>query len=98
MSIAHEFDIRRFVLERIEDVSKTSGTGIVAEGVEFSDGAVALRWRSHIKSMVFYESLRACESIHGHGGRTRIVYIDGADDCSLPDASAAFNRKEPYVE
>lgn len=80
MSIAQEFNIQRFVLERIEDVSGTSGTGIVAEGVEFSDGAVALRWRSHIKSMVFYESMRACEAIHGHAGRTRVVYLDSVED------------------
>ena len=35
---------RTFVLDRHYDVSKVSDTGIVAEGVVFGDGAVALRW------------------------------------------------------
>ena len=37
---------RAFVLQRNEDETGVSGTGIVAEGVEFSDGTVALRWTS----------------------------------------------------
>jgi len=35
---------RTFVLHRDEDVSGVSGTGVVAEGVVFSDGAVVVRW------------------------------------------------------
>lgn len=35
---------RRFRLIRHHDVSGVSGTGPVAEGVQFTDGAVALRW------------------------------------------------------
>jgi hypothetical protein len=77
MSIMNQINVRRFVLQRIEDESGVSGIGIVAEGAEFSDGAVALRWRSHIKSMVVYESIRACAAIHGHNGKTQVVYIDG---------------------
>lgn len=38
-----ESNIRRFIL-RSEDVSGTSGTGVVAEGVEFSNGQVAIHW------------------------------------------------------
>ncbi len=80
MSIDNIPDARRFVLERFEDESGVSGTGIVAEGVEFSDGAVALRWRSSLKSLAFYESIRVVEAVHGHGGKTRIVYLDDAPD------------------
>lgn len=36
--------MRTFVLRRNEDISGVSGVGIVAEGIEFSDGVVALRW------------------------------------------------------
>lgn len=79
MSIAQHIDARLFVLSRIEDESGVSGTGIVAEGVEFSDGTVALRWRSHIKSTAIYESIRACEAIHGHGGKTRVQYQNPPD-------------------
>lgn len=76
MSVHEQIDARRFVLERHEDESGVSGTGIVAEGIEFSDGAVALRWRSHLKSVAFYESIRVLEAIHGHSGRTKVVYLD----------------------
>jgi len=34
---------RPFVLRRLVDETGVSGTGVVAEGVEFSDGTVALR-------------------------------------------------------
>jgi len=34
--------MRTFFLERIEDETGISGTGIVAEGVEFSDGQIAM--------------------------------------------------------
>ena len=37
---------RRFELHRDDDVSGVSGTGVVAEGVLFSSGRVALEWLS----------------------------------------------------
>ena len=37
--------MRRFLLERIEDVSGVAGTGWVAEGIQFTNGCVALTWR-----------------------------------------------------
>jgi hypothetical protein len=76
MSIKDIVRSRRFILERADDESGVSGTGIVAEGVEFSDGTVAMRWRSHIKSTVIYDSIHACTSIHGHGGKTVVAFID----------------------
>ena len=36
--------MRLFKLQRKVDCSGVSGTGVVAEGVEFDDGQVALRW------------------------------------------------------
>mgnify|MGYP001547028400 CR=1 FL=1 len=65
---------RAFRLERITDVSGVSGTGFVAEGVEFSDGTVALRWLSDWPtSVVFHDrGMAAVEKVHGHGGATRI--------------------------
>jgi hypothetical protein len=68
--------MRNFELQRIEDVSGVSGTGVVAEGVVFSDGVVALRWLTEWPtSVVFYDrGMEAVEVIHGHNGRTQIVY------------------------
>lgn len=67
---------RTFVLDRVEDETGVSGTGVVAWGVEFPDGVVAMRWATGWPSSVcFYErGLEAVEKIHGHNGRTRIVF------------------------
>jgi hypothetical protein len=70
--------MRRFVLEREVDHSGVSGTGRVAEGVEFSSGRVALEWLSDWPtSVVFHDrGVQSVEAIHGHGGATRVVYLD----------------------
>lgn len=82
--------MRRFALDRVEDASGVSGTGVVAEGVEFSDGRVALRWRTAVTSVAIYDSMADLVAIHGHEGRTRVVYIDHADLTALPlDPEAA---------
>jgi len=69
---------RRFQLHRVEDVTGVSGTGIVAEGVEFTGGVVALRWLSEWPtSVVFHDrGMAAVEAVHGHGGKTRIFWLD----------------------
>lgn len=69
--------MRRFHLHRDHDVSGVSGTGIVAEGVEFSDGTVVLRWLSgKHRSTVVWPDIAGVEAIHGHNGATRIVWLD----------------------
>lgn len=70
--------MRRFYLQRDEDVSGVSGEGIVADGVEFSPGGVVvMRWRGKVAStVVFDQGMAALEAIHGHEGRTRAVWVD----------------------
>lgn len=68
--------MRRFHFERLEDQSGVSGCGIVAEGVVFSNGKVALEWLSNRASMAFYDSLSDVEHIHGHSGKTKIIFDD----------------------
>lgn len=68
--------LRRFVLRRVEDVSGMSGTGYVAEGIEFSNGQVAMTWLSSHTSIAFHHNIKEVETIHGHEGRTTIVWID----------------------
>ena len=73
--------MRRFELHRHEDVSGISGTGVVAEGVAFSgNGPVALRWTSEWPtSVVFHDKgVESLEAVHGHNGRTEIVWLDDA--------------------
>ena len=68
--------MRRFNLVRDRDVSGVSGCGIVAEGIRFSDGAVALRWPSTTPSTVLYGCIADVMAVHLHGGMTNLVWID----------------------
>lgn len=69
--------MRRFVLLRNVDVSGISGTGIVAEGVEFNDGTVVIRWvTGDHHSTVVWDAIESVEAIHGHAGATTIEWID----------------------
>lgn len=66
------------MLYRHKDVNGISGVGHVAEGVEFSDGRVAMRWiATTLRSTGIYDSLDDMLSIHGHDGRTEIHFTDG---------------------
>lgn len=68
--------MRRFKLNRIEDVSNCSGTGIIAEGCLFSTGKVAISWLGKYKSTVWWDSIEECEYINCHGGSTLIEWVD----------------------
>lgn len=80
--------MRRFELVRREDVSGTSGTGVVAEGVEFSDGSVMLHWFNEDNPDLDTTSdgfafkpgpdgIADTELVHGHDGRTWVKFLDG---------------------
>lgn len=77
--------MRRFHLVRDVDVTGLSGTGTVAEGVEFTDGTTVVRWfdvegahydRGVRATTVLFPNVRAVEALHGHGGATRIEWAD----------------------
>lgn len=80
--------MRRFLLERIEDEGGVSGEGWVAEGVQFTNGLCALTWRyvagkpiaiGQFSSCATYYSLDMLKQVHGHGGKTRVRFIDEND-------------------
>lgn len=71
-----ESKTRRFELHRQTDVSGVSGTGVVAEGVQFSDGTSVLRWLTSTASTAVYASVADIDAIHGHGGNTEFVFLD----------------------
>lgn len=75
-----EFKARRFFLLRVEDVSGVSGTGKVAEGVEFENGMVALSFSSSYPHVNTYVNMRSVEEVHGHQGATKIVFVDHAEE------------------
>ena len=66
--------MRKFILFRTEDETGVSGTGVVAEGVEFFDGTVAMRWRTGTSSTAIYDKIEHVEEIHGHGGKTVVIW------------------------
>lgn len=70
--------LRRFYLERKEDPTGISGTGRVAEGVEFEDGTVVWSWLSPIPGVTVAPSITVIEKLHSHNGRdpTKVVWID----------------------
>lgn len=67
-------ECRLLHLQRDEDVSGTSGTGIVAYGVQFPDGVIVLRWDTVVNSTVIYNNEEDLVTITGHGGRTKVVW------------------------
>lgn len=76
MATAKQSTMRRFLLRREEDVSGTSGTGVVAEGIEFSNGQVAVHWISQLESVNVYANQKVTNQLHGHDGRTTIEWLD----------------------
>jgi hypothetical protein len=67
---------RRFQLVRYVDVSGVSGTGAVAEGIQFTDGTVAVRWYGDWPTTSMWPDISAVIAVHGHNGATVIRWID----------------------
>ena len=67
---------RRFVLRRDGDVTGNSGTGIVSIGLMFPSGRCVLEWTTPIKSLCIYDSIAEVEALHGHDGKTTVIWVD----------------------
>lgn len=85
--MANTYHPRRFELVRTDDVSGTSGTGVVAVGVAYPDGAVHMQWRNNDNESLETRSngcsfkpapdgVESTVEIHGHEGRTELRWID----------------------
>ena len=71
--------MRRFELHRDIDETGISGTGVVAEGVLFSDKRVVVRWltsQTASPTTVIHDDIDNVQALHGHNGKTRIEWID----------------------
>lgn len=106
--------MRRFQLHRKIDVSGVSGVGVVAAGVEFGKaldivwpdgvhttlpaGWIRLVWDTAVSSSGLYASAEDVVALHGHGGATTLVWLDGEpvtmESLSRPwsEAFAAHDR------
>lgn len=67
--------MRAFYLIRNVDDSGISGTGVVAEGIEFGDKTVVIRWRTGTSSTVLWKSIDDAMEVHGHNGHTYVSWI-----------------------
>lgn len=72
-------DHKRFYLQRAVDVSGLSGTGRVADGIVWPDGSADVRWRGEHGSTVHWDRFASVPAIHGHEGKTHIVWLDQPD-------------------
>lgn len=77
MGTAQKSTARMFVLVRDVDISGTSGTGVVAEGTEWSNGWVSLHWLSQLGALGMYENIKVMLEVHGHDGKTRLEWLHG---------------------
>lgn len=80
--------MKTFVLHRVHDVSGVSGTGIIAEGVQLSNGKVVISWFGKHQSTVVWDNIDSVEAIHGHNGLTKIVWSDHSGDPTVYEAKA----------
>jgi len=62
--------IKPFYLDRIVDETGISGTGVIAEGVQFSNGKCAMCWLTKNFSIGIYDDVETLIAIHGHDGKT----------------------------
>lgn len=79
-----------FYLVRKEDESGVSGTGRVAQGFVFDNGKVTVTWLSEHPSTTVYDNIGEVRAIHGHEGKTEVVFD--------PDWKRAFNELKSAIE
>lgn len=90
--------MRTFELHRDVDVSGISGTGLVAEGVEWADGTVALRWLTEdLATTVIHRSIETVERLHCHQGSSRIEWT-GSPRTGLPQFIDELRAARKVVE
>ena len=90
---------KRFLLYREQDATGVSGTGVVATGVVWPDGHAALRWKADdhaaASSTSVWSSVADLLRVHGHGGLSKVLYLDG--DGPEPPVAAREHVVEPWA-
>lgn len=87
MTNVHKSDdaIRYFILYRHSDPTGVSGTGLVGYGHERRDGKATVRWLGSWPTETTHErGMASVEAVHGHGGRTAILYSETETELVLP--------------
>jgi hypothetical protein len=79
-----------FGVQRDEDPTGISGTGLVAAGVIWPDRRVAMRWAGNtpptgyphcVRQVNLFDHVDEVEGVHSHSGRTRVQKRDPAVPC-----------------
>lgn len=69
-------DLVLYKMVREMDESGVSGTGCVAWVIDWPTNFVTLGWTTDPhNSVATYESMRAVQEIHGHGGSTKFIQM-----------------------
>ena len=68
--------MRTFEIIRHEDVSGVSGTGKVAEGVEFHDGQCVISWFGEHHICEVSTDINTWLAVHGHGEKTTVNWLE----------------------
>ena len=71
--------MRRFQLHRKEDISGISGVGVVAEGIEWTNGRVTVCWLGTYAIVSSADNIHIIEAVHGHHGATTVEWLDRED-------------------
>ncbi len=67
-------EIKPLYLLRHEDVTGTSGLGVVAMGAQYPSGHVVIEWLSVVSSINIYSSVASLEEVHSHNGATEVIF------------------------
>lgn len=73
-----ESDPRLFMVDRRKDQTGISGVGVIAEGVQFTDGTVVIRWITETATTAIFDSIEDLRKVHGHRGDSVIRWIEDA--------------------
>lgn len=65
--------LQPFYLERAEDETGVSGTGIVAIGAVYPSGICIMEWLTFTSSINQYRNIDHLKEVHSHGGKTKVV-------------------------
>lgn len=87
---------KEFYLQRNEDESGISGTGIVARGIVMPSGKAVLEWQTFHTSLCIYQNITDVEAIHGHNGKTLLIM--GSPPTNEKPTDKPKKRKKPKEE
>ena len=78
---------RRFILVRHEDETGVSGEGVIGCGIELPDESAVFMWTNDSNPdgpdtlensvYVYPGGLHDVREVHGHSGKTEVVFLDG---------------------